>query len=1071
MMQSEVNMKRKFNIIFVLVLILHALSLSPAFAASEILIEAENFQSVTSGRKITGIGGTSNNAVWYFNYPYTPGLKAKPQGAVYEVNVSEAGTYTIYADISQCGESARCDWSIIVNEGKSLVASLDAINMGKKSLTSYQGALYHMKVGSAWFNKGVNTIRLQLDMNDVNYLSTISCYVDCFKLEKDNFGIEKVTPKELGNVFEESSDVVYEVKYKGKSTDENSFIYEVEDFWGNLAISGKIVSEPGGEMQLMNLGRYKTGWYRFVIYDEAGKNIIIDKPFAVVPNYAERTVKETPFAADCAGAQVISSGEQIDIVARSMRLAGVQWVRERFSWSMVENTKGNRLDYLDDHLETYKENGINVSVVDSGLPNWTKVTDLLTCYKYYKEQGDLYKNRINMWEIYNEYEAGRGMWTGDVYSAFCKAASIGLADSGEDTLVSMNSLCMPTKNQLFIDLMMKNELMKFSDIYNFHAHTTQTKNRVDDLELQKVKGYVDNQLAYSEDKPMWNTEHGMYVPLNGLDQPTIEQRRSQARYFVTSTVQSLANGIDKSFWFLWRTYIEGTTDMSLYDSKRNEPTPAYSSTSILSYVLGEAKMKGILDIDGTEGYVFDSGKEDVLVVWTELPGEIFLHANNDVIITDIMGDSKRVSPVNGKVNLQISHYPVYVRFEGEMPLNDYYPKTFNRPENKSVGGYSAAERVIVAQEFPGANLVTSKTTGYPITEEKTSMNALIYNLNNKEMKGELCIEVEGFDIQVENTQITIPPMSELIVPVELIRNDYSNPITSRYLKMYMNFDGEKTTDSVSAIKIIEESKNLGKEPDIIFKEVLNPDNWNKANRNGADSELKIVNENGVMQFTYTNTPADAWIYPMVKIENPQELSTTDGIVFEYRDAPENVGKGSHNMFVYMVDGREYFLGTHTAYPPSENWQRVELRWEDFILNKTPLGIVDVRVLDPTLIESIAVGGNFRFKDNYYELRNIGFLTNMNVGNDNISVSCNEGEIENIHDASQLSAIKITLDENFLIEKTRILLEDVELENVQKEANTLTVDLSHLAKGAYTLRVIAVDKNNYPTAIKKEFMIN
>ena len=154
-----------------------------------------------------------------------------------------------------------------------------------------------------------------------------------------------------------------------------------------------------------------------------------------------------------------------DEFVRSLELLGFSWLRER-----SDMVKWN--DQITKYRETLSTTGIkvtSVSIDDRNAMPKIRDLDLRDTYIKYKDAPALNPVANDMYEIHNETDfAFDHPPLPDTHTAYCKAAFIGLIDSGIDALTSMTStaLCADT---IYYDLTLQNDILDYSNIYNFRG--------------------------------------------------------------------------------------------------------------------------------------------------------------------------------------------------------------------------------------------------------------------------------------------------------------------------------------------------------------------------------------------------------------------------------------------------------------------------------------------------------------------------------------------------------------------------------------------------------------------------
>lgn len=931
-------------------------------------------------------------------------------------------------------------------------------------------------LGNYYFPKGMNKITFHIQDEDrADTTNLVTTFIDYFSIIEEEFAVNTITTPEDCNVYEEGKEVQFDVTFKGLCPKEMEYTYELVDNWGTTVNKGKLVCRQGSVSKTFYIDKLETGYYKLKLKDDKGNKAYRDISLAVVPKYSERIQGESPFAMDFAGIDVTANVGLVKKLSKAARLAGVQWVRERFQWTRMQPKKEKNYKFgtTDNYMNAISGEGLKISNIFYGNPTWRKDTDLFDLYYAQKAAAERYKDSVQVWELYNEVDGNFQIWSGDTYAAIMKAMSIGVKDSGAPARVAIQGMCRFVEGDRFIDLQTRNRCMDFSDIYNLHYHITENSELNQDIMFNHFKSHRELKFhTGAEAKPFWMTEAGIYQDQkNGA--LSDDQRQKTARYLVTSTAQSLSTGTSKHFWFLLSPYVEsGTKDMGIFDNYF-EPSPAYVAEAVMTDVLGLGKYKGQIEMENAEGHVFDSGEGDVLTIWTDEPRNIEFSVPGKVRVTDIMGHEETLHPTNGKVKLSISHYPIYISYDGEMPKEDYYPMSFKHDDDLRID-LSEAERVVIRQEFAELPQELVKGGGYKVKAgQDTKFELCLYNFNNKEMKGEIFGDIEGYEV-IMNSQVTIPAMSEIRVPVTL--KETKAPVfgSEKYLKFYGVFDGEETSPSISVITL---DDNTPEEPDFVNEVALDPKNWDVTNITAGASATATADpeEPGVINFSLDfNGKSGRWFYPFIGLGmDAKDLVEYDGFIYWMRvTSEEDVFKGIPNMFAYFTDGRQYYIGQETGITQETEWVKVKKYWKDMILFTSPLGKeVDIRPFDPALISHIGIGTNPTKNTINYQIKGLGyFKADPEEMKEKEDVEFVTPDLENIRDKSLLGNVEIKLPEGEYKKITLLLTDDV-FEKFEVKGNMVYADLSDVPKGKYIFRVVAEDTKGYVTSSEVDITID
>ena len=1031
----------------------------PVYASTVVLnVEGENYTSATFTPTIVSGKGFSNGSYLQVRHGLEKGARHEVS---YEFEVNKAGRYGLETIASIFNVGYTTDYIITINDETKINVPTTAVKLEDIATNPMNNVFKRYYLGNYYFHEGTNKITFIMDDDDrADVTNFVTTFIDCFSLISEDFAIGSITvPNDL-NIYESGNSVRFDITFKGVCPKEEIFEYKLVDNWGMTVEKGKLTCREGSDSKSFYTKKLDTGYYKLKITDINGKEAFRDVSLAVVPKESQRIKCDSPFAMDFAGTDVVANVESVSKLAKAARLAGVQWVRERFQWARMQPSaeKKYEFDRTDKFIDAISGEGLKILDIFYGNPTWRKDTDLFDLYYAIKAAAEHYGDKVSAWEMYNEVDGNFQSWSGDTYSSIFKAMSIGAVDSGANPKISFGGLCRFVEGDKFIDLQTKNMAMDYSDIYNLHFHITENDDIDQNIMFNHFKSHRELKFHTGTDgKEFWITEAGIYQNQeNG--ELSDEQRQKTARYLVTSTAQSLSTGTSKHFWFILSPYVESKVkDMGIFNNFY-EPTPAYVAEAVMTNTLGAGKYKGQIEMTDAEGHLFDSGRGDVLTIWTDKPRFVEINSDKPVKVTNIMGKENTVYPEKGKVKVSISHYPIYINFDGEMSKDDYYPVSFNHDDSLKVT-FNDAQRVVLRQDFADFPQEVAKGGGYKINlGEETEFSVHLYNFNNKQMKGKLYGELDGYDVLINN-DITIEPMSEISVPAVLREKETQQYGSEKYLKLYAEFDGEKTSPSVSIITL---EDNEPEEPGYINKAALDPSKWDVTNITAGASAVAYAdpNEEGVINFDLKFNGGGKWFYPFIDLDiDPQKLQEYDGFIYWMRvTRDEDVFKGTPNLFAYLSDGRKYYIGQETGITQKTSWVKVKRRWKDLILFYSPLGVeVDLRPFDPTLITHIGIGTNPSKNTLSYQIKGVGYFKS---GIEDSESEINEIEfaspdLKTVRDKNKLSNVVINLPEGEY-KKITLMLTDEVFTNYKFDKNTVYADLSDINKGKYILRVMAED---------------
>lgn len=1029
------------------VIIAFMLNVCPVNAETSVIhTEAENYTSKNSNliqtMKRTGLSNGSAMVVYNSSGDRNYELN-------YNVNCESAGIYNFSAGISPIGNVYYSEFEIYINNMK-----IDTGEENAKLVSEIQ-ADWSLKAniydfGAITLHSGTNSVKIVIPENRYIDNQTIFAF-DYFNFEKVTAGafeIHSVTNDNFG-VFEQSSGINYKINLKRPVASAISLRYEITDFYGNIVFSDNINLSEKTISYDVRPDNIPVGWYSLKL--SYNGSCVFETDFSIVADFTGRTTADTPFALDFASDWLVSNKAKIKNYAAAARLAGAKWVRERFRWNDIQSSDSS-YNYLplERAATIISGEGLNISedfhdkagFVSSDGTHMPK--DLFTVYNMQKNAAAKMKGKVSSWEVWNEEDSDYWKGTMDDYAAFAKAAAIGISDSGSNALKSIGGLATAPTNGYYnscisAEHMLMNDVLDYFDIYNYHMYSNAGNGEFPTAVGANTKSHREGIYSYSENMlPMWMGETGYIITSNNA--PAKEELLMQARGVISVITQDLAAGADKVFYFILPPYKQGTSIHGLF-TRDGIPTPAYSVYSNITYQLGEGKYKGnVADLpENAEGYLFDSGKSDVAVIWS-LTDQSYKLPKNTVAL-DMFGS---IIENNGTVTL--SKNPIYIKYKATADFSEYY----ERKKTEAVlteRSFNEAKRIVMRQNFFDASDSSVKYLGHQVSNGM-SIELEVYNFNNAEKTVELSADItKGYEISPKEAKITIPAMSKGTTTFTLCGS--SDDLG--YLTFKGSIDGRETTVSVS--KLCAASESISKEI-TNFENFGNPSKWRYTSQAGVTKTVSISGQTAKFTLTPNPNASDCYMYPYFGLtqNDKKGLENATNLRFDI-DIPTFYSSFRGHIFMMLNDGRKFWYPRDIVYKAGKHTYDVKL--EDFILyydgeniSKNDLGKV----------EMLAVGFNAGVDTlpQYFTIENLGYYA------DEIAENVTEKVEINRINPGDLQA-EAVLPESADKSELKVLINGEKCEYVLNN-NNVTVDLSGLNRGCYEL-YIGAKKTNSPEVLR------
>ena len=457
--------------------------------------------------------------------------------------------------------------------------------------------------------------------------------------------------------------------------------------------------------------------------------------------------------------------------------------------------------------------------------------------------------------------------------------------------------------------------------------------------------------------------------------------------------------------------------------------------------------------------MFDNGSEDVAVVWSEHSDKYSVLADAPVKVYDIMGSESVKYPVNGKVTLSISNYPVYVAFGKKSAQDNYYPQEYVM-EKTQPHTFSTGDRVILNQIFGEEEFNAPKLDGYHLQmSEATELNVDVYNFNDKAVSGTVKPRApKGCIVTPESVDVSVDKMTKETITFTVEFSDEAEANTTQFLAFEGEFEGERTSPSVSRVFAYKEVET---ENITLFEGCDDPASWDGSNITaGADPAVITKGVAGdSVRFKLKFNGNDRWFYPFFKISDPSILKDTTGICFSVY-AEEDLPRISMNFFAYLRDGRQFYLGHSKGKQIKKGWNQVTVPWSKLSLQAGPFGLLDFRPFDTDLITRISVGCNSPYDDvPPYEIAKLGYYTEEPKDTSMMEIKVSGLENGAHYNAADLKNISIQLPEQEY-KDISITLNEKTVDTAVISDNSISLDLSEAERGSYTVQINAKTQFNY-----------
>ena len=313
----------------------------------------------------------------------------------------------------------------------------------------------------------------------------------------------------------------------------------------------------------VKLGRLPVGYYEVWATDAAGRRVV-KTTVGVLEPLRVPTPADSPIGLDVAAAW-FNNGRNggppnMREAASEAALAGVNWVRDRLTWSATEPQRGEFAahTFYDDTAREQAAAGLKVLQVFHASPPWANPDtkrfplDLRDAYQYLKTMAARWHGQVLAWEPWNEADGeGFGGHSGVEIATYQKAAYWGLRAGDPSAIVCQNVFAQPSRTETLANFM-ENAPEAYFDTFNFHHY----------IDIPAFPAAYAAMRPASGGKPLWISEAGTHIAWEGdeaAQEPTFAEQQRQARFVTQCFAASIHEGASETFYFMLPHYTEGRT--------------------------------------------------------------------------------------------------------------------------------------------------------------------------------------------------------------------------------------------------------------------------------------------------------------------------------------------------------------------------------------------------------------------------------------------------------------------------------------------------------------------------------
>jgi hypothetical protein len=466
-----------------------------------------------------------------------------------------------------------------------------------------------------------------------------------------------------GNIFLSTETVTVPLRCDGDRVE-----WSATDFSGAVVRSGFVTPSGGSAVISPSLGR--RGYFELRLTEKKAGNTISAKStnFAVITPLGLTGTDVSPFGVQTHSAQ---GGDQraYALLAR----AGIVHFRDEQYWEHIERQKGvyTYPAAFTDFMAKGAASGMQPFItLDWSNPYYDYSAGMFTAphsdagragYAEYGAEIVRKYPALKHVEIWNEYNAGTFI-TGPAttnkpyyYKRMLETAAGRIRATRPDVKIVAGGT-VPVTHGFLRDVFAQGA-MPFLDVVSVHPYR-KTPEGIDS-EIAELRELIKRNNGGAE-KPVWASEfsHEVNSPAD---------QKEAATYLAQIVTLMLSQKVERMYYYL------GVDDAAFPHrgllAAANDPRgPLVPHPAYVAYANLIRQLKGCSfhsrfsgTASSTYAFRFQNGTTSMNVLWAARPVVVALKTTSSVVVTDIMGQSRAVSPNGGVVKIQLGRDAQYVR--------------------------------------------------------------------------------------------------------------------------------------------------------------------------------------------------------------------------------------------------------------------------------------------------------------------------------------------------------------------------------------------------------------------------
>lgn len=453
--------------------------------------------------------------------------------------------------------------------------------------------------------------------------------------------------------------------------------YSIKDFFANETFYEEKIA-PINQTVELELPKDKKGYFELTVYKN-GETAGVTS-YSVIDEYDFDSVDpaESPFGVNTS-LRKNPQGVNEDALNREIRILGAKSIRDGSEWRSTELEKGVYTPQLNDTevrelAEKYNIDYLYVAGYDN--PLYDKNASTNEGQTPWSSEGRAAFAAWTAWlaedykyiGVYNEWNGGFGK-RGDspadskplYYHLLAKEVYNAVEDHSKTTLVGPAFAAGGYEGGAdFMQSLGELGTLNYLDVIAGNAYRLDMTPEFISERFKLIDEIIRKNNG-GQSKEMWVTETG--YPIYG----DITEEKS-AKYLVPLFVNAFSAGVKRVFWYNLADYGINREDREQnYGLIRHCKSSMGANTakpSFSAYAVMTRKLTGLRYAENISDTVnchrFTDGQKDCLVLWSYEGGEYKINTSKTAVLTDMMGNSREIAPVDGVIALEVTEYPIYL---------------------------------------------------------------------------------------------------------------------------------------------------------------------------------------------------------------------------------------------------------------------------------------------------------------------------------------------------------------------------------------------------------------------------